>query len=201
MRIRGRVRHGLLDRHDLFSSAPPLLHSLQEFFLGANGFRGGELPRGVVLLPGYKLELPRGQAGFHAGADLPISGFAHTAPQGIAEESALVGDGLALEAALAGKGHGLPRGLLCFLGNMLRRFFLVALPRAGHHMIGLIAELSGELAMRRKHSRAIESVSCRAWRGRKSPPLRIQQGRSASCVRGSGSDAGWRRPDTPANIP
>jgi hypothetical protein len=55
-----------------------------------------------VFFSRYELEFAGGEAGLHAGADLSVSGFAHPAPQRIAEESAFVGDCLSLEAALAG---------------------------------------------------------------------------------------------------
>ena len=150
-RILGGMRHGLLNRHDLVGPALPLAHLPQDFLLSMDGFRRGELPRGTVLRRGDKLKFAGGQTLFDAGANLGVGGFAHAAPQGIAEEGALIGDSLALEAAFAGKGHCFLGGLLRFLRSALGRFLLATLAGRGHNLIRLIAELGGQLAVRREH--------------------------------------------------
>ena len=145
-----RVGDGLLDGHDLLGTALPLSHLPQDFLLTLDGLRRGELSRGTVLRSVDKLELAGGQSRLHAGANLRVGRFAHAAPQGIAEEGALVGDSFALEAALACKSHGLLRGLLRFFRGMLDGFVLAALSRLGYNLIRLISELGGQLAMRRE---------------------------------------------------
>ena len=145
------MRHGLLNRHDLVGPALPLAHLPQDFLLSLDGFRRGELPRGTVLRRGDKLKFAGGQTLFDTRANLRVGRFAHAAPQGIAEEGALVGDGLALEAAFAGKGHCFLGGLLRLFGSALGGFLFGPLTRRGHNLIRLIAELGGQLAMRRKH--------------------------------------------------
>jgi hypothetical protein len=93
------MRHGLLNRHDLIGPALSLAHLPQDFLLSMDGFRRGELPRGTVLRRGDKLKFPGGQTLFNTRANLTVGRFAHAAPQGIAEEGALIRDGFALKAA------------------------------------------------------------------------------------------------------
>src|SRR5271156_2678878 len=100
-----------------------------------------------MLLARHTLELAGSQPRLEAGAHLGIGGFAHAAPQCIAEDVTFIGDGLALEAAMAGEGYGLVSDLLHRFGNVLRSLPLAARPRLDDDSVGLIAELYGKLAM------------------------------------------------------
>jgi hypothetical protein len=82
-------------------------HAAHHFALGANRLGCRELAARIVFLRRLNLKLTGSDARLEAGPHLGIGGFAHPAPESIAEESAFVGHGLALEATLAGEGDGL----------------------------------------------------------------------------------------------
>ena len=64
-RVLGGMRHGLLNRHDLFGPTLPLTHLPQDFLLSLDGLRRSEQPRGTVLPRRDKLELAGGQTLFN----------------------------------------------------------------------------------------------------------------------------------------
>ena len=59
-----------------------------------------------MLLAGYALELSGGLPLLEVVAYLAISEVAHAAPQGVAHDVSLIGDGFALEVAALGEGDG-----------------------------------------------------------------------------------------------
>jgi hypothetical protein len=107
-----------------------------------------ELSGGIVLLPRHKLELARREPRLYTGADLPKGGFPHAAPQCVAENSAVIGNGLALEAALAGKGYSLLRSQAGFFGSTIYRSLTAALAGLRNNPIRLVAKLGGKFAVR-----------------------------------------------------
>ncbi len=112
----------------------------------------GELRPSRASAPGTAWNSPEATRASKLARTCRIGGFAHAAPQGITEDVAFIGDGLALEAAVAGKGDGLARPELpAFSGLRSSRLALDALPRLGHNLIGLIAELGRNLPVRGQH--------------------------------------------------
>jgi hypothetical protein len=83
-----------------------------------------------------------------------IGEVAHAAPQGVAHDVSLVGDGLALEAAILGKGDGFLRPLGRIRHTILCQSFS-PFPGFCDHMIGLIAELGRNLPVSGKTSEGV----------------------------------------------
>ena len=109
-----------------------------------DGLAGGELPPGVVLLAGRALELSGGLPLLEVVAHLAVSKVAHAAPQGVAHDVSLIGDGLALEVAALGKGDGRMRLLRDAFGTRLL-LSRCARPRFGNDPVRLVAELGRKL--------------------------------------------------------
>ena len=91
-------------RHDRLRRGPgPRCIVLNDRHLGADRLERRELIGPLSCFCGATCwNSPVLDAALEVGADLAVGGFSHAAPQGIAEDVALIGDGLALEVAVAG---------------------------------------------------------------------------------------------------
>lgn len=100
------VGGGVILAHDRLDCVLSLLDVLDGRRLLGNGIAGRELPPGVVLLSGCELKLSGGLPLLEIVAYLAVSKIAHAAPQGVAHDVSLIGDGLALEVAALGERDG-----------------------------------------------------------------------------------------------
>jgi hypothetical protein len=76
----------------------------------------------------------------------PVRCLAHAAPESVAENRPLVGDGLALEDAFAGEGHGFFGEGLC--SGSLCSCCSSAVAGGGDNLLRLISEAGGHLFVR-----------------------------------------------------
>ena len=121
-------------------------------------------------------ELSRLPAAVELGSDVPVRCLAHAAPERVAENRPLVGDGLALEDAVAGEGHG-------FFGESVSAPALCsccssAVAGGGDNLLRLISEVGGHLFVRGQEPLRRRASACgRGWSARRSapPPGRCSQ--------------------------
>ena len=92
------------------------------------------------------LEFSGGQAGIQVAAYLGIGDLAHAAAEAVADQRPLIDDSLALEVLVAGKSQRLPHAVNGVDGLLL---MLKPFARGADDGFGLVAEVGGELAMRR----------------------------------------------------
>ena len=115
----------LLHRHDWLNGILTSLHVPDGRQFRSDGFAGGELPPGFMLLALYDLELAAAMPLIEVPAYLVKGEVAHTPPQGVAHNVPFVGDGFTLEAAILGIRDGFLRSL-----GRIRRTRFCARPSA-----------------------------------------------------------------------
>ncbi len=111
-----------------------------------------------MFLPWHLLKLARSNSRLEAGADLRIRDFAHAAPERIPKDGAFIADRLALKEPVPRPGDRFSCAHLFAL--LLSQCAGAGL---GHHLVGLVAELCGKLAVGGKDFRRRENfffVAC-----------------------------------------
>ncbi len=135
-----------------------------------------KLSTGIVLHALNEAKLSRLLPSIELRSNVPVRGFAHAAPERVAEDRPLVGDGLALEDAVAGERDGffgggllVPAGAACCSS---------AFAGGGDNLLRLISEAGGHFFVCGKDLFGGEAFACgRGWNGPQSalPPGRCSR--------------------------
>lgn len=148
MWVRVSQGNGLLNRHDLRRQVPTFLHPMYYLSFCLNGLGRRELAACCVLLCSYGAKFPGVCTRVEDGANFRVGGLAHTMPQCIDKQPALIGDCLSLKAAISRIRYRFIRPLPVLAGCAVWRLALTALVCLGHYLVGLIPKLVCNVPMR-----------------------------------------------------